>query len=235
MATQTQAVCDEVVSKQFADYNNDNQFESPSPIGPQPDIPVGVYAIELSWDRRPERFSAEYREMAKAANDKGGLFRIIIKTLKDMPNGGKWHFKKLQGNVQVLGTDPKKGRMHLWGMARMDEQCLSLYRDPAATLHPVVEGEELPASYQRLCFYRQIEKWRLRDERLTRQLAAKIGWPSAMSDPRTLKLVQNCVGDWFCAWPEEDHVGHVFAAGDTKVILDSSGTAHLYDPTLNYG
>ena len=186
MATQT---C--IQEAAFKLYYEDNQFQSDDPIGPQVDIPTGVHDIEVSWDR------------------KASYMRAVI-------NGKTWFFKQLQGKSQIISTDDDKGRMNLRGLARIDGDVLSLYRDPDAIPHPMVEnGTQLTPTHNRLCYYREKRVWRLRNERLHWQ------------HPDALKLVTGYVGDFNAEWPKNDKVAHLFHNG--KVVIDSEGLAHLYD------
>ena len=99
------------------DVYEDAQYQSDAPIGVQPQIPLGVHDIELSWDR------------------KKGYMRVII-------GGEKWWFKEYLGKCQLLGTDNAKGRLNLRAMARLDGETLTMYRAPDAIPHWLVEGTE---------------------------------------------------------------------------------------------
>jgi hypothetical protein len=118
----------------------DSQRQSAEPIGPQEQIPAGVWNMELSWDR--ER----------------GYMRVII-------NGKKYWFKEYLGKAVATGTDNARGRLNLRAMARLDGETLTMYRPPDAAPHPLVEGVERQATHNRLCYRRASRDWRLRDER----------------------------------------------------------------------
>jgi hypothetical protein len=206
----TTLTCDRGVSAALG--KSDNQLQSMKPIGEQPPIPGGLYEMKLSWDRTAAYFRLEISDM-----------------------GATWHFKKLQGHVQVLATANKEGRMILWGMARSDGETLTLYRDPDAAPHPIVEGRKLEPTNNRLCYFREKMEWRLRDERKTQEIYRQTqSIQQAMGHPDTLELVQGYVGDWACTKPSEDRGAHCFHGPDGWVIIDSDGLCHLYDPDLRY-
>ena len=119
----------------------DAQYQSTTPIGPQPPIPDGVHDIELSWDR------------------KKGYMRIII-------GGEKWWFKEYLGKAQVLGTDNQRGRLYLRAIAQINGETLTMWRDPDAPPHGNVLGKIRRKTHNRLCYRRATEEWRLRDERM---------------------------------------------------------------------
>jgi len=170
----------------------DAQYQSSDPIGYQPPIPAGIHNIELSWDR------------------KRGYMRIII-------DGATWHFKEYLGKAEVTGTDNKRGRIYLRAMARIDGETLTTYRDPLAS-HPEVEGERRESTHNRLCYRRQSQEWRLRDERLP--------W----NHPEALKFTQSYVGLLNAEWHMADSVAHIYHNG--YVIIDKDDVAHLYDTEL---
>ena len=174
----------------------DAQYQNDAPIGPQPAIPGGVHDIELSWDR------------AK------GYMRVII-------DDQKWWFKELIGKAVVLRADSAKGRLHFYGMARIDGETLTLYRPPGASPHILAEGLERPTSLYRTCYRRADRKWRARDERMP--------W----DHPDALKIVSDVVGDFAVEWRINDKVAHIFHRG--WEIIDDKGVCHLYDPDLHYG
>ena len=171
----------------------DAQYQSSDPIGYQPPIPAGIHDIELSWDR------------------KRGYMRIII-------DGKTWHFKEFLGRAQILGTDSKRGRINLRAMARIDGETLTTYRDPNALPHQEVEGERRESTHNRLCYRRQSQEWRLRDERMP--------W----EHPDALRFTQNYVGDLNAEWHMRDNVAHIYHNGRATITQD--GVAHLYDTEL---
>ena len=168
----------------------DAQYQAAEPIGNQPQIPAGVHEnIELSWDR------------------KRGYMRIII-------DGKTWHFKEYLGKAQVTGTDSKRGRIYLRAMARIDGETLTTYRDPGAS-HPVVEGARRESTHNRLCYRRQSQEWRLRDERME--------W----NHPDALRFTKDYVGDLSGEWHMADNVAHIYHRGYS--IIDENDVAHLYE------
>ena len=169
----------------------DAQYQAAEPIGEQPPIPAGVHEnIELSWDRRK------------------GYMRVII-------DGKTWHFKEYLGKAQVTGTDSKRGRIYLRAMARIDGETLTTYRDPNALPHQEVEGEKRESTHNRLCYRRQSQEWRLRDERMD--------W----NHPDALRFTQNYVGDLNAEWHMADSVAHIYHNGYS--IIDENDVAHLYE------
>jgi len=171
----------------------DAQYQSSDPIGYQPPIPAGVHDIELSWDR------------------KRGYMRVII-------DGKTWHFKEYLGKAKVTGTDNKRGRIYLRAMARIDGETLTTYRDPAAPPHPEVVGLRRESTHNRLCYRRQSQEWRLRDERKD--------W----NDPNALVFTKSYVGDLNAEWHKNDSVAHIYHNG--FAIIDANDVAHLYDTEL---
>jgi len=172
----------------------DAQYQNPAPIGEQPPIPAGVHNIELSWDRRR------------------GYMRIII--------GGthSWWFREFLGKAQVLSCDNKRGRLNLRAMARIDNETLTMYRDPAAPPHKIVEGVVREKTHNRLCYRRATEEWRLRDERLE--------W----NHPDALVFTKSYKGDLNAEWHANDSVAHIYHNG--YAIIDKDDVAHLYDTEL---
>ena len=179
----------------------DAQYQASEPIGNQPQIPAGVHDIELSWDR------------------KRGYMRVIIA-------GKTWHFKEFLGKAQVTGTDNKRGRIYLRAMARIDGETLSVYRDPSAPFHPEVDGERRESTHNRLCYRRQSQEWRVRDERMD--------W----NHPEALKFTKNYIGDGVFEWHMADSIAHVYHNGYVIIADDFTDwhppmlvpkLAHLYE------
>ena len=169
----------------------DAQYQSADPIGPQEPIPAGIHEnIELSWDR------------------KRGYMRVII-------DGRTWHFKEFLGKAQVTSCDSKRGRIYLRAMARIDGETLTTYRDPNVLPHPEVEGERRESTHNRLCYRRESQEWRLRDERMP--------W----EHPEALKLTKDYVGDLNAEWHMADSVAHIYHNG--YAIIDENDVAHLYE------
>jgi hypothetical protein len=173
----------------------DAQYQAEAPIGVQSQIPAGVHDIELSWDRHK------------------GYMRIII-------NREKWWFKELLGKAVATYADSEKGRLHFYGMARIDGETLTLYRPPDAEPHPVVVGLVRSPSLYRTCYRRSDQKWRARDERMP--------WNAEGA----MIVVNDVVGDFAVEWRVADKVAHIFHRG--WEIIDDKGICHLYDPDLTY-
>ena len=171
----------------------DAQIQSAKPIGEQAPIPPGVHDIELSWDR------------------KRGYMRVIIE-------GQKYWFKEYLGKAQVLCCDNKRGRLNLRAMAQIHGETLTMWRDPNAPPHAEVEGIRREKTHNRLCYRRQSQEWRLRDERMD--------W----NHPEALKFTKNYVGDGVFEWHMADSVAHIYHNG--FAIIDSEDVAHLYDTEL---
>ena len=171
----------------------DAQYQDAAPIGPQPPIPAGIQDIELSWDR------------------KRGYMRVII-------DGKTWHFKEYLGKAEVTGCDSKRGRIYLRAMARIDGETLTTYRDPNALPHQEVEGERRESTHNRLCYRRQSQEWRLRDERMP--------W----EHPDALRFTKNYIGDLNAEWHMSDQVAHIYHNG--YAVIDENDVAHLYDTEL---
>ena len=160
-----------------------NQVQSARPIPEQPPVPAGVHDIILSWDLEQ------------------GWMKLRI-------GDALWFFKELltRGSVTVLGTNTEEGRIHLRGMATSDGEVLTLYRDPKAELHPLVEGLEMDKTYNRMCYFREQKVWRLRDEEKTAEYA-KNGWD--LQSPDLLKLVKSYKGDGVLSWAYSDQFAHI--------------------------
>jgi hypothetical protein len=174
------------------DVYEEAQYQNPAPIGRQVSIPRGVHDIELSWDRR------------------AGYMRVIIESQT-------WWFKELLGQAVVESADNERGRLNFRGLARIDDETLTLYR-PDVEPHPIVEGIVRPPSLYRTCYRRKDKKWRARDE--------KLGW----YDPLALMIASDVVGDFAVEWRLEDRVAHIFHNG--WEVIDVNGVVHLYDKSL---
>ena len=171
----------------------DAQVQSARPIEEQSPIPPGVHDIELSWDR------------------KRGYMRVII-------GNDKWWLKEALGKAQILSCDNKRGRLHIRAMARIDGETLTLYRDPVAPPHQLVEGVRRETTHNRLCYRRATEEWRLRDERLP--------W----NHPDALVFTKSYEGDLNIEWHKNDSIAHIYHNG--YAVIDDGNVAHLYDPEL---
>jgi hypothetical protein len=184
---------------------DDAQFQNSDPVGPQIAVPLGFQDMELSWDR------------------KAGYMRIIIE-------GYTWHFKEYLGKARIVHTNNKDGRIHIYAKAQIEGDTMTMWRDKEAPLHPIVEGDIRPDTFNRLCYRRweinntPAQEWRLRDERLTLEK----GWDAEGA----LVLVKGYVGDLNAEWNKNDSVAHIFHQGWT--IVDKDRIAHLYDRDLTY-
>ena len=171
----------------------DAQYQSAKPIGQQAPIPPGVHDIELSWDRHK------------------GYMRVIIE-------GQKYWFKEYLGKAQVLSCDNKRGRLNLRAIAQINDETLTMWRDPDAPPHAEVEGIRREKTHNRLCYRRATEEWRLRDERMD--------W----NHPEALRFTKNYIGDLNAEWHMRDNVAHIYHNGRATITQD--GVAHLYDTEL---
>ena len=181
-----------------------NQVQSARPIPAQPPVPTGVHDMILSWDLEH------------------GWMKLRI-------DGVVWFFKELLGKAVVLGTNTNVGRIHLRGMAASDGDTLTLYRDPKAEPHPVVEGLEIDKTYNRMCYFREQKVWRLRDEDKTARYHAE---GKDVHSPDVIKYVKSYKGDGVLSWAFSDQFAHVYHEG--RVIIDENNVAHLYDPDEVY-
>jgi len=204
----------------------DTQVQSPQPIWPQEQLPLGVHNIEFSWDR--------------FCRHDGGYMRVIFRDLADDPDAkvrhpyhvyvedGKqyggwvhpytWWFKEYLGKAQILGTNNEKGRLYLRAMAQIDDETLTTWRDLLAPRHEEVGGVRREKTHNRLCYRRATEEWRLRDERKD--------W----NDPNALVFTKSYVGDLNSEWHKNDSVAHIYHNG--FAIIDKDDVAHLYDTEL---
>ena len=181
-----------------------NQVQSARPIPVQPPVPTGVHDMILSWDLEH------------------GWMKLRI-------DGVVWFFKELLGKAVVLGTNTNVGRIHLRGMAASAGDTLTLYRDPKAEPHPVVEGLEIDKTYNRMCYFREQKVWRLRDEDKTARYHAE---GKDVHSPDVIKYVKSYKGDGVLSWAFSDQFAHVYHEG--RVIIDENNVAHLYDPDEVY-
>ena len=178
------------------DVEAEAQFQNPAPIGEQSPIPSGVHDMIVSWDRNEGYMSV----------------RLV---------GDRWWFKELLGQVIITETNNKVGRIHVLGKAQLNGEQLTLWRPSDAKPHPMVTGKRKIITYNRLCYYRAVQQWRLRDNRMEFQ------------NPAALEIVHGYVGDWNIEWPVQDTIAHLFHNGFT-VICDTckehpnGGYAHLY-------
>ena len=181
-----------------------NQVQSARPIPAQLPVPTGVHDMILSWDLEH------------------GWMKLRI-------DGVVWFFKELLGKAVVLGTNTNVGRIHLRGMAASAGDTLTLYRDPKAEPHPVVEGLEIDKTYNRMCYFREQKVWRLRDEDKTARYHAE---GKDVHSPDVIKYVKSYKGDGVLSWAFSDQFAHVYHEG--RVIIDENNVAHLYDPDEVY-
>ena len=181
-----------------------NQVQSARPIPAQLPVPTGVHDMILSWDLEH------------------GWMKLRI-------DGVVWFFKELLGKAVVLGTNTNVGRIHLRGMAASAGDTLTLYRDPKAEPHPVVEGLEIDKTYNRMCYFREQKVWRLRDEDKTARYHAE---GKDIHSPDVIKYVKSYKGDGVLSWAFSDQFAHVYHEG--RVIIDENNVAHLYDPDEVY-
>ena len=192
-----------LLSPELAQYTC-NQVQSARPIPVQPPVPTGVHDMILSWDLEH------------------GWMKLRI-------DGVVWFFKELLGKAVVLGTNTNVGRIHLRGMAASAGDTLTLYRDPKAEPHPVVEGLEIDKTYNRMCYFREQKVWRLRDEDKTARYHAE---GKDVHSPDVIKYVKSYKGDGVLSWAFSDQFAHVYHEG--RVIIDENSVAHLYDPDEVY-
>ena len=200
---QLQSEQDIIAEQLRSDVYADAQFQSDNAIGTQPPIPAGIHDIELSWDRNK------------------GFMRIII-------GDERWWFKEYLGKAQVMGTDNQRGRLYLRAMAVLDGDTLVMYRDPNAKPHESVIGQPRATTHNRLCYWREGQRWRIRDEKKTQRNEM---------DLDALKFVSSYVGDLSAEWNRQDVVAHIYHNGFSVLETQPDGKiiAHLYDPDLEYG
>ena len=205
-------------------YEDAGQVQSRMPVWDQPGIPAGIHNIQLSWDRK--------------ARPDGAYMRIILPDLSDNPDEriphphhhwgwvkpNTWWFKEYLGQAQVLGTDNSEGRILMCAMARINNETLTLYRAPDATPHSMVPDqdikERLEPTYNRLCYRRELNDWRVRDER------------KAWQDATALKFVVGYVGDLSAEKNQDDPYGHIFHRGTG--VIDTDNILHLYSDSVVY-
>jgi hypothetical protein len=188
------------------------QFQNPAPIGPQSQIPLGVYDMEVSWDLGKETGKEGYMSVRAA--------------------GSRWWFKEIIGTAVLNGTNNAIGRIKITAKGKLNGEQLTLWRPNNAPPHPMVRGERRDVSYNRVCYFRAEQQWRLRDEYPKQN-------PLCEKQHRTYQELRQCigcnkyvelpgyVGDWTVEWPEEDYVAHLFHKGFV-VICDAGCFMHPY-------
>ena len=208
-------------------YPDASQVQSNQPIWPQEEVPPGVHVIQLSWDR-------------SARND-GAYMRIVVTDLfedgqdpdekiphpyhfKGEAKRNTWWFKEYLGHAKVLGTSNTKGFIVMRAGVRITNETLTLYRAPGEQPHPVLDPryiqEKLEPTYNRLCYRREYQDWRIRNER------------KPWNDPDALRFTRGYIGDLFAEKNKDDPYGHIFHKG--SAWLDTDGVCHLWDESLLY-
>ena len=117
----------------------------------------------------------------------------------------EWRCDRLAGRAEVVATDGKTGRMTLRGKLAIDDGVASMW--PAKDAEPDEQGASGQDSHWRLCYARDVEGWRLRDERT-----------GSLTIVKDYKGIVNL--NWF------DGGTHVFHDGKTIVI---DGVCHFGD------
>jgi hypothetical protein len=181
-----------VVSQQAVE--SEAQYQNPEPIGPQSQLPGGVQDMVVSWDRTEGYMSV------RLVND-------------------RWWFKEMLGSALLIGTDNAHGRLHVQAKGQLNGEQLVLWRPSDAPPHPMVRGTRREISYNRLCYFRAAQQWRLRDNHML--------W----DHPDALRILPGYVGDWNIQWPVNDTAAHLFHQGFV-VICDPGCFMH---PDGNYG
>jgi len=177
------------------------QFQNSAPIGPQSQIPLGVHDMIVSWDRQEGYMSV------RAAGD-------------------RWWFKEMLGSAVLTDTDNAVGRLHITAKGEINGEQLVLWRPSNAPPHPMVRGTRRDISYNRLCYFRAEQQWRLRDERM------------AWNSPEALRILPGYVGDWNIEWPQSDTVAHLFHQGFVVICGETRGlryTGCFMHPNGGYG
>ena len=182
----------------------DSQAQNPEPIPEQSPIPRGSHSMRMSWDREE------------------GYMKVVI-------GDAVWYFKELLGKAVVTGTDADVGRIYIDGMASINGETLTLYRSPDAEPHKVVDGLELPNTFNRCCYFREQKVWRLRDEEKTARYHAE---GKDVHSPDVIRYVKSYVGDGWLSWTARDPYAHIYHQGWT--VIDEDNVAHLYDPDEVY-
>ena len=88
----------------------------------------------------------------------------------------------------------------------------------------MVQGTRREITYNRMCYFRAEEQWRLRDQHM------------AWNHPDALRIIKGYVGDWNIEWPVTDRVAHLFHNGfvvicDPGCFMHPDGKyGHFYGP-----
>lgn len=121
----------------------------------------------------------------------------------------EWLCDRLAGRAEVVKANGKLGRLTLRGILQINDGVASMWAPEDAEPDPLA-GAGVD-SHWRLCYAREVEGWRLRDER------------KELRDPTALTIVKDYKGivnlNWF------DGGTHVFHDG--KVAIDSKGVCHF--------
>jgi hypothetical protein len=187
-----------MVVRQREEVESEAQFQNPAPIGPQSQLPTGVHDMIVSWDRTEGYMS--------------------VRTM-----GDRWWFKEFLGTALLTGTDSAVGRLHIRAKGQLNGEQLVLWRPSDAEPHTMVTGTRREVSYNRLCYFRAEQMWRLRDE--------KMDW----NHLDALRVIKGYVGDWNIEWPVQDTIAHLFHKGfvvicDAKCFMhQGGGYGHFYN------
>lgn len=165
---------DDMVTKK--QIESEAQYQNPAPIGPQSPIPGGVHDMIVSWDRNEGYMSV----------------RLV---------GDRWWFKELLGKAIITETNNQVGRIHIQAKGQIQGEQLILWRPSDAEPHPMVRGERRLITHNRMCYFRAVEEWRWRDNRMP--------W----DHPDALRVVKGYVGDWNIEWESSDTIAHLFHNG----------------------
>ena len=78
-------------------------------------------------------------------------------------DGNEWRCDRLAGRAEVSHTDGRTGRIYLRGKLDITDGVASMW--PAKDAEPDPEAEDGHDSHWRMCYARDVQGWRLRDER----------------------------------------------------------------------
>ena len=189
------------------DQYEDQQYQNPDDIPPQPPIPPGTHDIDLYWDR------------------KKGWMRIDI-------GSQSWWFKEFLGRCEVISTQ-KKGRINLRAEARIDGETLTMGRGTDAKRHPGIAGTVRRKTHNRLCYRRAQTDFRVNDDGTSKNGFGDRA-PDTDATPlkeRKLVYVKSYVGNLNQSWAAADQIAHIYHDG--VIIVDEFDVAHLYDPLID--
>ena len=220
-----------MVATQQRSYEDQQFLNQRQSLPKQVEVPSGAHKLRFSWSRTTGWMRAEipvYESLlvSRLVNEDGSPMRdpqglpIVDVAGNPLQNWGRWYFKEFAGKAVIEGTDNSKGviLMHV-SRAVLDGDMMALRRPTVEEVPPQaqVAGRLMPQATYRLCYRRDHDDWRIRDESMT--------W----DDPDALHFVTGYKGDLVGTW-FNDPMAHIFHQ-QTLVLTDGAAPCQ---PTENH-